>query len=59
MFLNSKIHDPRPDPNSFTSDKVKSLLRQVKDIFDMSEAPQANEECGDCRLLERLLSVIS
>jgi hypothetical protein len=49
----------KPVSVELNPDKIKSLLRRVRDIFDMSEEPRVNEDCGDCRLLEILLSVVS
>jgi len=30
---------------------VKPLLRKVRQLADLSQAPEGKEECGECRLV--------
>jgi len=46
-------------PVTLRAERIPSLLRTVRNIYDLERPPAPSESCEDCALLDRLISVAS
>ena len=46
-------------PVDLKPDLVLTLLRKVREIFDLEHPPESSQSCKDCELLEKLFTVAS
>jgi hypothetical protein len=44
-------------PIKLKPDSIPRLLKQVREIYDLSQAPNGVEGCKDCQMLDTLLSI--